>query len=282
MEKMAVNELRIVYLLMAGGQSEHLRDEQTQRLTWSLRVPINSKVVWVKGSDSSSIEFRDDTLFIPINQNAPDGILNRSILAINWCLKNFDFDFIIRSNVSTFFEPKLVNTAFPNKINMAESFIGGYVESTKGNYLGVVGKNNFISGSGIFMNRAACLKIALLPISNYQSIPDDVAITAFSRIKGISVTRLARSNIGYHHYFFPAFFTRCKSSINNELASKRMTLINSYWISTNGIGRTKARLLILHLEIINIHINYKSAVEYLNRVRITLHNYILIKLGTPG
>jgi len=279
---MVSNEMRFVYLIMAGGQSEHLNDEQTQRLTWATRVPINSKVVWVKGSNSSNIEYINATLFIPVSQNAPDGILKRSILAINWCLDNFDFDFIIRSNVSTFFEPKLIHTTIPNKMNMTKPFIGGYVESTKGNYLGVVGKNNFISGSGIFMNRAACLQIASLPIFNYKGIPDDVAITAFARIEGIGVTRLIRSNIGYHHYFFPAFFTRCKSSINNELASKRMNLINSYWISTNGMRRTKARLLILHFETKNIHINYKSAVEYLNRVRITLQNYILIKLGTPG
>jgi hypothetical protein len=113
----------------------------------------------------------NDLIFGNIEENFLPGILKKTIEGINYCLKNYNFDYLVRTNLSTFWNLNYLCSYFdklPNK-----KCLGGVVLKTK------FSRGLFVSGTGIFLSNDICKYL----VENKQKIDygtiDDVSISRF-------------------------------------------------------------------------------------------------------
>jgi hypothetical protein len=120
--------------------------------------------IYIKGSES----------FIP-------GIYQKSIKAIEYVSNNYNFDFVIRTNLSTFWNIPNLFTLLDSKSK--ERFSGGY--SFQG----------FISGTGIIMSKDVGIIVSSNP--NNSHMGDDLAISQTISSHGIELYNIIEYKWGF-------------------------------------------------------------------------------------
>jgi hypothetical protein len=111
--------------------------------------------------DDIVIDKEKNTIYCNGKENYIPGILNKTIKSISYCLDNFEFDYIYRTNLSTVLNLyKLSSYVKNNKVDYAGQDYGG-----------------FVSGSGILLSKDACKKLILDKSLINHDIIDDVAIS---------------------------------------------------------------------------------------------------------
>jgi hypothetical protein len=128
-------------------------------------------------------EVIEDNNYLYINglESFIPGIYQKSIKAIEYVTNNYSFDYVIRTNLSTFWH-------LPNLFNLLDSkpkekFAGGY--SFQG----------FISGTGIIMSRDVGILVYSNPNSAY--IGDDLAISQTIQTNQISLYDVTEYKWGF-------------------------------------------------------------------------------------
>jgi hypothetical protein len=232
-------------------------------------------VVWLRGTTGSDYIFTEDTLYVPCEE-LYENILQKTILGIKYIVNNFDFDILIRTNVSTYFNLAKLDIELGKKY-YSGSYFGGYVDKSKGKYFGNSETFEYISGTGIFLSRLAAIAVSNLNHQAYTSIPDDVAISKFLEQSGINMVRMTRNNLGSTHIFIPSFYIRAKSSADSKLAGSRMKLIHNYFSQKTFIGRLKIYLQILQFELQAFSSHPEPKIRYLQRNRIVLQSFLISK-----
>lgn len=227
-----LNKPRIIYLIIASRDREHERDCLVQKSTWA--TEDISHVFWLRGGGASRFELIDRDLFVPC-QELYGNILKKTLLGISWLVDNMDFDFVFRTNVSTYVDTKKL-TEFIYENKLTSDSVSGYVEvMKKERNNGSFSKEGFLSGTGILLGKNIALELIRHGETLEDSAPDDVTISRYLRRMGVTPHHLPRSNIHSTHLYFPAPFTRCKSSTNEYATSRRMYLIDE--IVTKGFFR---------------------------------------------
>jgi hypothetical protein len=267
--------MKVIFLVIASEDPVHERDLATQRETWAKNLPEGFRVVWLRGSNEQQVELRDDTLFVPCPE-LYGNILEKTILGVNLLIEKFDFDILIRTNVSTYFNPERLRAEL-TKDRYSKRFFGGYIDRTKGGYFGESVSLEYISGTGIFLSRIAAERLSALDYRTYRNIPDDVAISHFLEGMDVRKTRMARNNLGSTHIFVPSYYIRAKSSAASELASVRMRLIDSYFDQRTYFGRFGAYLAIVKLEFHAFWSHPEPKIRYFQRNRNVIQNFALAK-----
>lgn len=262
-------------MVIASEDSVHEHDLRTQRETWAKNLPDDFQVVWLRGSNRQQVEFCDGTLYVACPE-LYGNILQKTILGVRYLTENFDFDILIRTNVSTYFNPERLRAELA-KERYAKSFFGGYIDRTKGGYFGKSRSLDYISGTGIFLSRTAAENICNLDYRTYTNVPDDVAISHFLENTAIRKIRMTRNNLGSTHVFFPSYYIRAKSSAVSELASTRMRSIDSYFDQKTYFGFFREYLAILKLEFQAFRNHPEPKIRYLQRNRIVLQSFIVAK-----
>jgi len=237
--------MKIVYLILASNDQIHQRDADYQHLTWARNRNSNTSVIWLRGG--GEFKFWNDTLQVPIEE-AYANILEKTVLGIRWLTENEEFDYLIRTNVSTYFDQSAVEKIL-GRLEPGQKYAGGYYEYAKNVYLGSLPENRFISGTGIFMSKKTCELLSHMPTDNYTNIPDDVAITNFLSSKDCNFFYVPRGNLGYTHFFTPKAFIRLKSSRDSFAASNRFLLVHAYFIASNWKSRIRALINLYSYEI---------------------------------
>jgi hypothetical protein len=209
--------MRIIYLVIASDDPVHIKDERAQRQTWGLSE--KEGIIWLRGSGKQYFDHNSNTLFVKVADNYQN-ILEKTVLGVNWCLENKSFDFIVRANVSTFFDQELVKKTLINLDNN-ELYIGGHVD-----YAQVSSKKatatRFINGGAIFLNYQSAKELAKLSPRDWEGTPDDVAISRYLESKGARLERVARNNVAFTGILTRRCYYRLKSSRNSDMASIRM------------------------------------------------------------
>lgn len=109
----------------------------------------------VLNKENNTIYCKDEENYIP-------GILNKTIKSINYCLNNFELDYIYRTNLSTV-------------VNLDKLY--SYVLNNSIDYAGNIYKeDDFITGTGILLSKNACKKLISDKSLIDHDIIDDVAI----------------------------------------------------------------------------------------------------------
>ena len=267
--------MKIIFLVIASEDSVHESDLRTQRETWARNLPADFQMVWLRGSNREQAEFCDGTLYVACPE-LYGNILQKTVLGVRYLTANLEFDILIRTNVSTYFNPERLRVEL-SKDRYKKSFFGGYIDKTKGRYFGESGSLYYISGTGIFLSRAAAETLSSLDYRNYTGVPDDVAISHFLERTSIKRIRMTRNNLGSTHIFFPSYYIRAKSSAVSELAGLRMRLIDSYFAQNTFIRTFRAYLVIFRLEFHAFWVHPEPKIRYLQRNRIVLQSFFVAK-----
>jgi hypothetical protein len=107
------------------------------------------------------LDIKNNTIYCKYNENFIPGILNKTIKSIEYCLNNFEFDYIYRTNLSSVLNLDKLYSYVKNNNNI--------------NYAGKI-YGNFISGSGFLLSKDACKKLVIDKSLIDNNIIDDVAI----------------------------------------------------------------------------------------------------------
>lgn len=267
--------MRVIFLVIASQDPVHQADLEVQRLTWASSIPSDSRVIWLRGSESSVAKLSDCTLYVPCLELYTN-ILEKTILGIRFILENFDFDILIRTNVSTYFDFDRLSRELNRKF-YTESFVGGYVDKTNGKYFNSNKSMEYISGTGIFLSKTAAISLSKMDLENFKNFPDDVAISHYLASQNIPLVRMHRNNVASSHLFFPSFFTRTKSSADPSLAGKRMILLHEYFSSGGLLRRIRTSYKIFKLEISAFRNHPEPKIRYIQKNRVVLASFLKTK-----
>jgi hypothetical protein len=219
--------MKIIILIIASTDAIHEKDLTTQKKTWIDNKHKNVRVLYLRGWEHNSFFLDQDTLFVPCEEKY-NSILEKTILGIKYILENIDFDIIIRSNVSTYYETnKLV--AELKKSRYKQDFFGGYFDQSKKGNLKDHKNREYISGTGIFLSKRVAEKLIEIDSKNYLGTFDDLAIFNYLKNTEFRKIRMQRNNMHSTNIFIPTYHIRMKNSFNYESASRRMILVNSFF-----------------------------------------------------
>lgn len=210
--------MRILFLILAEGSPDHMRDLETCRQTWAQEYSSDIQFVFLKSGAVTGYSHKDKTLTIADSAEY-DQILKRTILSIPSVLNNFNFDFLIRCNVSTYFN-------IPKLLIELESYsgtltFGGFPVPFKRDCVGGF-LNYFVSGAAIIFSKRGLTALRVLNLNEYEHLPDDVAISDFMIGENFEPTFIPRGDIGVTHTYSKYSIVRCKTSNNPFAASQRM------------------------------------------------------------
>lgn len=252
--------IKIIYLVIASNNSEHIRDENSQRDTWAKN---RDNVIWLRGGSKEIFDNSKRTLFVNVEETY-ENILAKSIEGIKWCLRNRQFDFLIRSNVSTYFVENRIESIL-NLISPEERFFGGFVEFIK-ELNSPINKRLFVNGAGIFMSRNTAELLATIDSKTWQGKPDDFAISQHLLSKNLYPTWIPRGNVGATAIIRRRSYYRLKSSENILMAEKRMFNLDEIISSNSKLRRLRCIIHFYMDEIINAKRNFRTAPRYLASV----------------
>jgi hypothetical protein len=253
--------MKILFLLIAGGGPIHDEDEFAQRRTWAAEDSDYCQVIWLRSHSGQQYEFRDRTLFVPCDGSF-NAILEKTILGMGWVSKNLDFDYLIRSNTSTYFDVRSIRRRISR---IKEGQVGGIFETTRKNLDGFEKGYRYLNGSGLYMTKKSTEFLSSLDPRRYESTPDDIAIYHFLNDNGTKFIRLHRNNLDLHHIFLPFSQIRVKSWSNPKLTTVRMMLVHNFFLSTGITHRTVSWLKVERNELHHAKVSFGSLYRLLNR-----------------
>ena len=227
--------MKIVVLIIASNDREHEKDRLCQQKTWISNCHRDVKVIFLRGWNEESYFEDKDVLYVPCREEY-SLILTKTILGIKYIHENYNFDILIRSNVSTYFETnRLVKEL--NRTRYKNSFFGGYFDQTTEKDSNMKKSSEYISGAGIFFSKDIVGDLIRLDPKEYAGVGDDIAISKYLLALGRNSLRIKRNNLQTTHIFIPTFYIRTKNSFDYNSASRRMTLIHNYFVSTTRFNQ---------------------------------------------
>ena len=128
-----------------------------------------------------------DTLFWKGTESYIPGILEKTLAAMDYCLTHVSFDFLIRTNLSSFWNIRPLLALFPAlpRSLYVSAIIGRYTEDKA---VGTPYYNTpFPSGSGTIFSRDVIQQCVNNQTSFIRDLPDDVAIGQFLTTQSIPI-----------------------------------------------------------------------------------------------
>jgi len=198
--------MKIIILIIANDSPKYLEMQGIWKKYMNNHPNIHAFFIKSDPDIENDIILDKDTntIYIKDTESLIPGIYNKTVASIDDCLRTIDFDFIYRTNLSSFLDlNRLYEFFLSNKIDY-----GGYI----GNHEGIL----FASGSGFILSREACKYL----VSNTMEseLLDDVIIAKilspkyspqFIPRKDIqTISELMNPSESFHY--------RCKTS-NNHL-----------------------------------------------------------------
>jgi hypothetical protein len=216
-------------------------------------------------------------LFVPICEEYSN-ILHKTIIGINYILDNFEFDILVRSNVSTYFETnRLVKEL--NQSVYRGSFLGGYFDKSKDKNFYNGDSFEYISGTGVYLSKDVVIELSKLDPNKYIGVSEDLAIYDFLKDKGFKTIRMARNNLFSTHFFIPTFNIRVKNTFNSKSASRRMQLVHNFFYTKSLPLKVLAYFKIQINEIHEFFRHPEYPHMYLIKNRVVLISFLKMKLS---
>ena len=106
----------------------------------------------------------------------------KTILAIKWIIKNLEFDYLIRSNTSSYFQTEYL---YNYLCKLPKSNLFGGIKFIHNNFGKLEKPITFINGAGMYFSKDVVEVLSVMNKDGYHGLPDDVAISAFLKEKGL-------------------------------------------------------------------------------------------------
>jgi hypothetical protein len=166
-----MNHYRIIFLIIYSENLEQYKEmRRMSEMYYSIFPNINYFYIQFKNDIENDIYLEHDLIFQGTESFVP-GIYIKSVKALQYINQNFNYDFVIRTNLSSFWH---MNNLFEllNSVPI-HGYAGGY------------GHQGFLSGTGIIMSKDVGYTIAH---SNDQSnLMDDIVISNIIQANGYSM-----------------------------------------------------------------------------------------------
>jgi hypothetical protein len=271
--------MKILILVIASNQPENEADLESQKNTWVSVCNKNVSVMFLRGWEQEQYYFAKESnvLFVPIREEYSN-ILSKTIIGINYVLDNFEFDILVRSNVSTYFETNRLVKELNHPVYRG-SFFGGYFDRSRDRKFYNGNSFEYISGTGVYLSKDAVVVLSKLDPKQYTGVSEDLAIYDFLKGKGFKTIRMARNNLFSTHFFIPTFNIRVKNSFNSKSASRRMQLVHNYFYAKSLPLKVLAyfKLQINETNEFLRHPEYPHT--YLIKNRVVLISFLKLKLS---
>ena len=213
--------MKVLYLVIASSDPTHLQDELTQRATWASSSSTNS--IWLRGGKTTYFNQDSRNLYVDLEETYSN-ILLKTLKGINWCLANLHFDFMIRANVSTYFDVNRVHSLL-HDFSPSRDFFGGYLDFRK-NPQNCGLSNVFVNGGALFFSHKTLTRLEKMREEEWTNLPDDYAISQFLLREKVLPTQIPRGNISNTSVLTARAYYRAKSSSNSIMASLRMRILH--------------------------------------------------------
>jgi len=269
--------MKIIILIIASKDSEHETDLLCQQKTWISNCHEDVTIIYLRGWEENYYFEDKNVLYVPCREEY-SLILTKTILGLTYINNNYNFDIIVRSNVSTYFEThQMVNEL--NRRKYYGSFFGGYFDQCTGNHFGIDGTFEYISGAGMFFSKDIVNDLIKLKPKLYAGVADDISISNYLFNLGKKRIRIARNNLQSTNIFIPTFYIRTKNSFDSNSASKRMVLIHEYFQKKTKVSRAISYFKIMNNEFMEFVNHPEGFRNYIAKNRVVFLNFIKLKLS---
>jgi len=238
-------------LLIAGAFKEpHLTNESAQRRTWGrdFQVPVYWCHGNANGGGSGEVAVGDlgaRRINVELEENHSN-LHEKTLQSLTWALKNYDFDFAVRSNTSSFWNEVEL-------LRLLERL------PRSGLYAGPIGtwsepgdEWDYIGGSALFMSRDIAELACRADVRVYRHLPDDVAFGHWMRENGVDPAPLVGSRPSGYEPVAPASFSRLKHWSDARITRSRMTRLDRVYRSQGPLGALAALTYFNTWEIFNV------------------------------
>ena len=158
---------RVINLVIynAAERHEQMMRRELERLTHS-----DVRRLFVSLSPGcTKVSARDGTLHVPGDESFIPGILHKTLEALAYCSKSFEFDFVVRSNISTVIDfSRLLTILPPRSDSVVYASTHVWNENSR--------DEAFASGTNIILNAAAVAYVLSARGELMMDTIDDVAL----------------------------------------------------------------------------------------------------------
>lgn len=266
------NDMKVMILIIASNDHEHENDLLCQQKTWISNCHKDVKVIYLRGWNENHYFEDKDVLYVPCREGY-SLILVKTILALKYIYENHEFDVLIRSNVSTYFETnRLVKEL--SKTKYRDSFFGGYFDKRVRGNTEIDCFSEYVSGAGMFFTKDIVSDLIRLNPQKYTGMGDDLAISSYLFTLRRNLVRIKRNNLHVTHVFIPTFYIRAKNSFDSSSASRRMVLMHNYFMSNSILNRVKSYSRIVINEFGEFRNHPEGLLIFLAKFRVVFLSYI--------
>ena len=98
-KKSTTSNLKILILVLSSKTYPSSRNKKAIKKTWGSNLKDNFEIMFYESGETEKII--DNTLFVETDTSSKN-LGYKLLLALDWCTKNTDYDFIFRTNTSSF------------------------------------------------------------------------------------------------------------------------------------------------------------------------------------
>ncbi len=238
---------KILILVLASNTYPSRRNEKVIKKTWAIKDTANTNIIFYKSG--KHISFKNNDLTVVAGKKTTD-IGLKTIKAFEWASKNIEFDYIFRTNTSSYVNISELQKKIKTLNNKNYIYSGIKMSLPKNEFRK---KIDFISGAGILFNKNTINLILKNKDEFDKNEMDDVALgkllqnhevvpTSGSRfdIKG-NITKQELSDKYYHyrcridnHYGYPRFLEKfvinfLHKRLNNKNINRNKFFLNLFF-----------------------------------------------------
>jgi hypothetical protein len=205
--------VKLIILILANDSETYLECQKLWKLYMNSHPNVKSYFIKYNADLIEDVKLENDNIFIKGHESVVPGCLDKTIKSIEFCLKNLEFDFIFRTNMSSVVDLNKLTNLLENYNNQISGVIGS-IENLE-----------YASGAGMLICKKFCSDLILNKQSLDYNIIDDVSIGLFCKNHNVQICSLTRfetynyeNNLNliskdlikdYYHF-------RCKSGINEN------------------------------------------------------------------
>lgn len=249
--------MKLLFLIIASDDPIHIQDERTQRATWASNGLVDS--LWLRGGETETLDCGSRTLYVNVEDIYPN-ILQKTIQGITWCYKNLEYDFLIRANVSTYFDIERTRSLL-SRYDAERDFLGGHLDFIK-NSFDFNSNNMFVNGGAIFLSKKTAARLREMIYEDWANVPDDFAISQFLFEQNVSPTPIPRGHVANTGILTKKSYYRMKSSSNPAMATIRMSRLYEIQNTKKLASKLKLYFTFYLVEIENFRKNFSTLRNY--------------------
>jgi len=172
---------KIVHLVLYSESDDYRKMYETTRPYYK-RFPIVTLYYMYSGT-SDPPYVKDDILYLPGKESYIPGVLSKTIDALQWISERYEFDYIIRSNISTVINiPGVIAELSKEKIDYGGGFVGplstiGIGYGVKEEHIGTI----YTSGTFIILSKEAVDTLLKTKGDIQYDVIDDVSFGLWAK-----------------------------------------------------------------------------------------------------